>query len=64
MEFTNGSTGGGSVDNIFIDTPKIIGCEISYNEQKSWQTYSDDVSVELTLDIGKDFNPTFYRTSY
>ena len=62
MEFTTGNTSGGmtSKDNIFIDTPEIIGCEIAYGEKKAWQTYSDDISVELTLDIGKSFNPTFY----
>jgi len=62
MEFTTGSTGGSmtSGDNIFIDTPTIIGCEITYGEKKAWQTYSDDIAVELTLDIGKNFNPTFY----
>ena len=62
MEFTTGSAGNSTTsgDNIFIDTPTIIGCEITYGEKKSWQTYSDDIAVELTLDIGKSFNPTFY----
>ena len=61
MEFSNGSTsGGGKKDNIFIDKATITGCEIAYGEKKSWQTYADDISVELTLDIGKDFTPTFY----
>tara|TARA_R110002096_G_scaffold255618_3_gene448907 strand:+ start:2425 stop:3018 length:594 start_codon:yes stop_codon:yes gene_type:complete len=62
MEFTTGSAGNSTTsgDNIFIDTPTIIGCEITYGEKKSWQTYSDDIAVELTLDIGKSFTPTFY----
>lgn len=61
MEFTSGkSNSSGTKDNIFIDKATIIGCEITYGEQKSWQSYADDIAVELTLDIGKDFNPTFY----
>tara|TARA_R100000655_G_C2987930_1_gene192637 strand:+ start:516 stop:1106 length:591 start_codon:yes stop_codon:yes gene_type:complete len=61
MEFSNGSTsGGGKKDNIFIDKATITNCEITYGEKKSWQTYADDIAVELTLDIGKDFTPTFY----
>ena len=61
MEWSNGaSKTTGNSDNIFIDKAKILTCDITYGVKKDWQTYADDISIELTLDIGKDFNPTFY----
>ena len=61
MEFTNGTSSSSTTqDNIFINDAEILTCEILYGEKKSWQKYADDISVELTLDIGKSFHPSFY----
>ena len=58
---TSGSSSGSkSKDNIFVDKVKIAKAEIKYSVKEDWQTYSDDISVHLTLDIGKDFQPNMY----
>ena len=57
---TNSSSGGGAKSNIFVDKAKIASIQIKYGVQEDWQTYSDDISIHLTLDIGKDFQPNMY----
>ena len=59
MQWGTQSKGGGG-DNIFVDKAKIVDCNITYGEKKNWQTYADDISIELTLDVGKDFTPSMY----
>ena len=54
----SGSTGAKS--NIFVDKAKIASIKIKYGVKEDWQTYSDDISIHLTLDIGKDFQPNMY----
>lgn len=62
MEWVTNSSGGGGKgkSNIFVDKAKIAKVEIKYGVQEEWQTYCDDISIHLTLDIGKDFQPTMY----
>lgn len=58
---TSGSSSGSkSKDNLFVDKVKIAKAEIKYGVKEDWQTYSDDISVHLTLDIGRDFQPNMY----
>ena len=46
--------------NIRIDNVTITNAEVLYNTQQKWQKKPDDVGIEMTLDIGKDWFPTFY----
>lgn len=46
--------------NYFIDTVKIVDAKLHYNETQSFRKFPDHLGVTLTLDIGKDFNPTWY----
>ena len=57
---TNSGSSTGSKDNIFVDNVKIASAQIKYGVQEDWQTYSDDISIHLTLDIGRDFEPNMY----
>ncbi len=57
---TNSGSGGGAKSNIFVDKVKIASIEIKYGVKEDWQTYSDDISIHMTLDIGKDFQPNMY----
>ena len=57
---TNSGSGGGAKSNIFVDKAKIASIQIKYGVKEDWQTYSDDISIHLTLDIGKDFPPNTY----
>ena len=61
---TNSGSGGGAKSNIFVDKAKIASIQIKYGVQEDWQTYSDDISIHLTLDIGKDFQPNMYIGGY
>ena len=54
------STGGGNSSNILTQTVKIADIKVTYGEKRDWQKYSDDIGIDLTLDIGKDFQPTMY----
>lgn len=47
-------------DGIFVDTVKIVKAEINYRVMEKWQKMPDDISLKLTLDIGKDFEPEMY----
>ena len=57
---TNSGSGGGAKSNIFTDKVKIASVQIKYGVKEDLQTYSDDISVHLTLDIGRDFQPNMY----
>lgn len=60
MEWVTKGSGGGAKSNIFVDKAKIASVQIKYGVKEDWQTYSDDISIHLTLDIGKDFQPNMY----
>ena len=60
MEWVSSGSGTRAKSNIFVDTVKIASAEIKYSVQEDWQTYADDISVHLTLDIGRDFEPNMY----
>lgn len=47
-------------DNIFVDKATVKNITITYGTKEPWQTYADDISVKLQLDIGKDFFPEMY----
>ena len=59
MEFSSNTTTKNS-ENIFVDNVKIVTANLNYETKQDWQTYSDDMSISMTLDIGRDFNPRFY----
>ena len=59
MEFSSNTTTKNS-ENIFVDNVKIVTANLNYETKQDWQTYSDDMSISMTLDIGRDFNPSFY----
>ena len=59
LEF-GASTGGGDSSNILTQTVKIAEINVTYGERRDWQKYSDDIGIDITLDIGKDFQPTMY----
>lgn len=57
---SSSSNGPTKVDNIFVETAQIQDVNITYGEKASWQNFADDIGVEMTLDIGKGFNPKMY----
>tara|TARA_R100000995_G_scaffold23600_2_gene10179 strand:+ start:5812 stop:6393 length:582 start_codon:yes stop_codon:yes gene_type:complete len=57
---TSGGSSNGTKDNIFVDNVTIASAEIKYGVKEDWQTYSDDISIHLKLDIGRDFQPNMY----
>lgn len=59
MEFSSNTTSTNS-ENIFVDNVKVVTADINYETKQDWQTYSDDMSINMTLDIGRDFQPNFY----
>ena len=59
MEFSSNTTSKNS-ENIFVDNVKVVTADINYETKQDWQTYSDDISINMTLDIGRDFQPSFY----
>ena len=60
MDWVTSSGSTGNKDNIFVDKVKIATAKIKYGVKEDWQTYSDDISIHLTLDIGRDFQPNMY----
>ena len=60
MDWVSSSSKSGAKSNLFVDTAKIASVQIKYGVQEDWQTYSDDISIHLTLDIGRDFQPNMY----
>ena len=59
LEFGSTAPSGNS-SNTITHTVKIADINVTYGEKRDWQKYSDDIGVDLTLDIGKDFQPTMY----
>ena len=50
----------GNSSNIITQTVKIDDIKATYGEKQDWQKYSDDIGLDVTLDIGKDFKPVMY----
>jgi hypothetical protein len=46
--------------NIIVKATTIADINITYNQQREWQQYPDDIGVDLTLDVGQDFQPVMY----
>ena len=46
--------------NIGIDNARIVTANVVYNKAQKWQKKPDDIGIEMTLDIGKDFQPEYY----
>ena len=49
---------------IFTKKSKIVDVVARYNVKETWQKREDDISLEITLDIGKDFQPTYKIGGY
>ena len=58
MQYASSSKG--NKDNIFVDPVMIKNMTVTYGTKEPWQTYADDISVKIELDIGKDFFPEMY----
>ena len=54
------TTSGGNSSNIITQTVKVANIAVTYGEKRDWQKYADDIGLDITLDIGKDFQPTMY----
>jgi len=46
--------------NVIVQKVKIHDINVTYGEKQDWQQFSDDIGLDITLDIGKDFKPSFY----
>ena len=59
LEFGSTAPSGNS-SNTITQTVKIADINVTYGEKRDWQKYSDDIGIDLTLDIGKEFQPIMY----
>ena len=61
LEFGTTSTkSSGTATNIIVQPVTIADFNITYGEKREWQKYSDDIGIDLVLDVGQDFQPTMY----
>ena len=60
LEFGATSSGNGTSSNIIVQSVKIADFTVTYGEKRDWQNYSDDIGIDLVLDVGQDFQPTMY----
>ena len=61
LEFgTTSTSGNGTGSNIIVQPVTIDDFTVTYGEKRDWQTYSDDIGIDLVLDVGQDFQPTMY----
>jgi|10_taG_2_1085330.scaffolds.fasta_scaffold02207_14 hypothetical protein len=60
---SSSSIGGNGVkktQGVYVGKAIITSIIPHYNTQQKWQRKPDDIGLEMTLDIGRDFEPTFY----
>ena len=50
----------GSSSNVIVQKVKVDDIKVTYGEKQEWQKFADDIGLDITLDIGKDFKPNFY----
>ena len=61
LEFGTTSSGGSeNSSNVIVQAVTIADFDITYGEKRDWQKYSDDIGIDLTLDVGQSFQPTMY----
>ena len=60
IEFGQSSSDGGSSSNVIVQKVKIADFNVTYGQKREWQQYSDDIGIDLVLDVGQDFQPTMY----
>ena len=61
LEFGTTSSGGSeNSSNVIVQSVTIADFDITYGEKREWQKYSDDIGIDLTLDVGQSFQPTMY----
>ena len=61
LEFgTTSNKSSGTATNIIVQPVTIADFSITYGEKRDWQKYSDDIGIDLVLDVGQDFQPTMY----
>ena len=61
LEFgTTSNKSSGPATNIIVQPVTIADFNITYGEKREWQKYSDDIGIDLVLDVGQDFQPTMY----
>ena len=60
LEFGTTSSGGENSSNVIVQAVTIADFDITYGEKREWQKYSDDIGIDLTLDVGQSFQPTMY----
>ena len=54
------NSGNGTGSNIIVQPVTITDFTVTYGEKRDWQNYSDDIGIDLVLDVGQDFQPTMY----
>lgn len=61
LEFgTTSSSGNGTSSNVIVQLVTIDDFTVTYGEKRDWQTYSDDIGIDLELEIGQNFKPVMY----
>ena len=49
-----------SSSNVIVQKVKVADINVTYGEKREWQKYSDDIGMDITLEIGQSFQPTMY----
>tara|TARA_R110002110_G_scaffold115354_8_gene286094 strand:- start:2336 stop:2929 length:594 start_codon:yes stop_codon:yes gene_type:complete len=61
LEFGAASTKeSGTGTNIIVAPVTVADFNVTYGEKREWQTYSDDIGIDITMDVGQDFQPILY----
>ena len=61
LEFgTTSTSGNGTGSNVIVQLVTIDDFTVTYGEKRDWQTYSDDIGIDLELEIGQNFKPVMY----
>ena len=61
LEFGTTSTNSNETSsNVIVQPVTITDFNVTYGEKRDWQQYSDDIGIDLVLDVGQDFQPTMY----
>ena len=61
LEFGTTSTNSNETSsNVIVQPVTITDFNVTYGEKRDWQQYSDDIGIDLVLEVGQDFQPTLY----
>tara|TARA_Y100000310_G_scaffold329284_1_gene398822 strand:+ start:261 stop:848 length:588 start_codon:yes stop_codon:yes gene_type:complete len=57
---TTSNSSNGTSSNVIVQPVTVADFNVTYGEKRDWQKYSDDIGIDLVLDVGQDFQPTMY----